>query len=314
MTQYTALCGCMSQLITVGRRTEPQIADVRAVAPHLTQAEARELLVGTRHRNARCYFVGPPLFVRGALQLYALDFDTTPPRVGKPPQRQLYMHYAYAARLKASYVARPLPSEQQVPRDASFRLWAYAERATDWAEVNWHEQLHWDESQEYVEGFLLTPSVAPVNWYVSTHFAAWLSRPLAAIEADDTEPPTEVLDDAILEISYSYPLRLELLGSSAATRPLYYCALCGGGIGDRGKCDFCDTIYAPRYLGEFERPWHTALPTKALRALPDTAALFQCDPIEARKWEHRKWAASSYVPATRPGAYGREHRSIDLGG
>lgn len=316
MTQHAALFNRVTSLLNAGRVWNPRATDILALAPHLSEAEAEDILARDHGAPLRTYFIGPPLAVRGALQVYAIDYEATPARVGRPATLRRYLYYGFATRLKASYCARPMQDSEQVPVNAQFRNWEYAERATDWAEINWHDQLSWDNCVSVVNGFLIAPALpdapVPAGYYPTATFIAWLGHAFAALTSDQSEPQCEVLNDSITAVSYHAAIQLELLGHHRAAATLYYCSLCGGGIGVGGKCDFCDTRYNGA-AGEFERPYRTALPTKLQVAIPTHLKRFEHDPIEARKWEHRKWAASNYVPPTRAGAHGREQRRIDLG-
>lgn len=298
----------IEQLRTQVRYYDPQVADICALAPHLTHAQAAELLETCRADAERTYFVGPGLSVRGALQVYCLDWERRvapgPAKAGLVAQRRLMLYRAHTARVKASYACR----EAGVPAGSCFYGYPWQTEALDWAEVNYGEELAWDTSREVLLGFLVSPGTKENSAFVSGQFTAWLDRPVAEIRKDTSEPLCELMDDAILRLSYYSIVQDELVGNHLPVRAVY-CGLCGGAVGDT-HCLFCDTPYPPNAIPG-RTAWDIALPTKA--ELGEAAVKFTYPPLEARKWEHRKWATSSFCPPTRAGAYGREQRIVQLG-
>ena len=299
--------------------SDPSASDIQALAPQLTTAEARELLHSAK-TDRRTYFAGPPLQVRGALQMYVLDGRTT--GIQQPP-RKLTLAYAYATRQRASFAARPVT--EQVPVRFHARTYdglacgGMAERINDWSEINCHKQLVWDESVSVLHGYLMRMPDATSDGrkaYATADFAAWLSRPFNGIIDDPREPRCEVLNDAILTLSYSPVIQQELLAFHSVNT-CWYCALCGGGIGDNGTskptCSFCGMAYTGACIGETGRLWCSALPYRAHEAMTKQYDLFQSPPLEARKHEHAKWAISNYCPPSAvAGSHGRQQRVIDL--
>jgi hypothetical protein len=275
---------------------EPTVENIELLAPHLAYADAAKI----QRRGAsgeRTYFVGPPLRVHGAVQIYCIDATRFPDGLYGSP----IIYHAYVARRPESFVNHP-----DIKRTARALTFDHLELAEEYACQHWGEELVWDDATSVMEGHLIKPGPDYVK--VGT-FTCWSRGEFPEMLAYDHEPVCEVIDDSILEISLWEPSRMEL---SVGRTPFaaYFCELCGGGVND-GNCTFCDAHFN---MPRTSAPWPYALPRTAELAYKRVNYDFKIEPVEARKAEHRKWAEPGFVPQIPIEflSHGKQQRSIEL--
>jgi len=266
---------------------------IEQLTPHLAINDVRKIY--QRGKAERTYFVGPPLRVHGALQVFCIDSPRHDGLYGVP-----MIYYAFATRRPESYVNHPNMILPQM------RDYEHSELAEEFACANWPEELVWDDCKSVMCGFLIQPGP---DFKRTAQFTCWSQGELLEMLAYDHEPTCEVIDDSLLEVAIWQPSMLELsVNHSSFTAN--FCSLCGGGIVKK-KCTFCEAVFNMPFTSA---PWPYALPQLVAAAYKWVGFDFKIAPIEARKAEHRAWAQPGYTPAI-PNeflGFGKQQRIIEL--
>ena len=270
---FTLLWNFLSNDLPFGRpRLNVNETDIARVAPHLDREEVRELL--EQGKKERVAFVGPGLAIRGALHHYFLC----------PISGTTMMYRSHAIRLKASYACT------QPPRNLLEPDLPYLERAVDFAEIHWGEELLWDRANDAVHGNIIPP---PGSDQTTVEFVTLFEISIAGLLMDlaPLEPVSETLDDMSLGTYRPRFAAEEALGQRTPY-PANFCGRCGGGL-SQTKCSFCGMTYD--FGGLTTSEWSMPLCLTMQEAAIGAKYKFEIDPIEARKAEHRAWAKSNFV-------------------
>lgn len=264
---------------------DPTVANIRELAPQLTESEAAVLLADLEPRERR-YFSGPPTLVRGVFHRYVVM------RTDKG-QRLVYRAY---------------PVNCATARDLSLdNDYATMLQMVDALPV----PLLRDTGSAVFVAQLLQPS----RRRAFPHVACSLSRTWSHITTLDQEPLGEAVNDAIIGMA-SADHEIDELTRSVAADPIwaYYCGFCGGNISSN-RCTTCRHEY-PTEVARPETP--ATLPyLVAGYLMGECQHVFTQDPQIARLRENRRWADERLlaINATKPQedpGYGKAGRRLQL--
>jgi hypothetical protein len=275
--------------------TELSDDNISALAPHLAWDDVEH--IRNQGQLRRTYFIGPPLRVHGAVQVFCIDSARADDGVYGVP----FIYHALVGRRPESFINHP-----DIKKTARKLQYPYMEEAEDFACQHWPDEMVWDDCTSVLEGRLINPGP---DYVKVAEFTAWSQGDFPDMLYGNYEPVCEIVDDSLLEVSLWEPSRMEL---TVGHKPYLanFCALCGGGIDD-GSCSFCDAKFN---MPATSPSWPYALPRTIEMAYKRVNYDFKIEPIEARKAEHRKWAEPGFVPEI-PIEFlslGKQQRSIEL--
>lgn len=278
----------------------PKVADILAVAPHLTIHEAANML-NRAHSGDMVVFIGPPLAVRGAEHVYTLRHSVDYFDSAHDVPSTLQLKWSHCYRRKESYSFTYLPATWTCIE------YDYRERVSNYAESTYGEMLEWDKTfcsiQFVVMDLKVETQVAkfPVirsEWYTG-YSTAW--RNITA-----SGNPVSRVQSLCSSLVYSTTSALvsaeyEAFSRTENTLVSYNCASCGGWIDPVLGCTFCYLPVPPDTLPDYE-PLHIPLPPYATG--PDYRG-FDIHPSNAFKKSYIDWASQGLVLPARP----KEERS-----
>jgi len=243
---------------------EPKVEEVRELFPHLTAGEISDVLTLEEGKYSKSVAV-PPLRVDGAFQIvsfereYKRDDGTVIP-----------------VRLRWSYSGRKNSSTK----------YAHSGKAVDFARENWGSDLVEDTWEDYTQIILDDPTNLHQSGYskgspkTKAVVRFTTNRPWNDIINDHSKPESQVIDDAIAEMTTSYLVGQELKGSRGGYSD-FNCAYDGAGLGLSG-CGECGNRFRDN---QFRSGWFTPLPSKLADLLISEGFKFGQDPVIAREKE-----------------------------
>ena len=164
-----------------------------------------------------------------------------------------------------------------------------------------------------VNGYLLTPSdVGP--FALQTAYAGLSSARPIDLLASDAEPLCELVDDSLLHIACWAPLVGEFNLVVPPALKLLHCGLCGGGLAFN-NCVGCGYGYGDLrgLVNMMTGDVMCSVPRRCVDLLVESSYhRFVHSPLDARKREHARWAASVAPCPEVPAMRGRTKRRIQL--
>lgn len=184
---------------------KPKVDQVKDLFPHLTIDEIKEVLTigGERRSN---YVAIPPLRIDGAFQIVSFNPKYKSDK-GKVPVR---LSWSNTGRTRESYA-------DGRSRDDVFHPYKHMEKAITFARQNWACDLVLDDWVDFIEIHILDPtdlhkfSVLQESTKAVVSFTT--TRPWSDIINDHSKPKSQVIDDAIAQITTDYLIAAELKGT-----------------------------------------------------------------------------------------------------
>jgi len=281
-SKYSLLATEIAKLQRDGGIDNPQASDVMTFAPHLSPGDAVTLLERAKHGPVT--FCGPPMRVRGALQIYEIRHTT---ETGSAIISGLRLRRLYAARRRISHQFTTTPR-------ANFREWPNQEAAEDYAAQNWNESMIWDESRSVMRAYLVHPREGDRIERLVGGLVAHMTHPFPEVLQGDYKPECELLDERILAADHWFAACDEMLGRHQPFAA-FYCADCGGTIDD-DKCSFCLAPFS-KAAAVGRGGWFSAMPYRLATLVEEaTEHQFSVSPIESRKADYREWSTPNFIP------------------
>lgn len=240
---------------------DPKLDHVLAVAPHLDREEAAQLM---QRQGDRIDFIGPPLLIRGAEQVYSLQ--------RRRNGRVLCWSGAYRRKESFALVDTP-PGWRHAEAD-------YRERVANYAELTYGEELHWDESRQIIDHHLHYPD-GSVLIITAGYGRLWDEMQMLS---NGRCPFLQTLDDQLKVATLVSVAACEIRGGRTPMAS-NNCGLCGGPV--NVSCGWCAQVYPNQRL-----EWHIPLHLGLLEATGMLDGKFKHDPIDPIKVHYAKWAAS----------------------
>lgn len=260
---------------------DPKFGDVLAVAPHLTREEAVQLM---QCQEDRIDFIGPPLLIRGAAQVYSLQ--------RRRNGRVLCWAGTYRRKESFNFVSDSLLTTPDgvwtgIPNSNADTStgWRYVERdyqkrVADYAELFYGRELYWDESRQIIDHHLHYPD-GSVLIITAGYGQSWDEMQMLS---NGRCPFLQMLDDQLKVATLISVAACEIRGGRT---PMVSnnCGLCGGPV--NVSCGWCAQVYPNQ-----RREWHIPLHRGLLEATGMLDGKFKHDPIDPIKVHYAKWAAS----------------------
>ncbi len=206
----------------------PTLEEITKLCPHLTAEQATQTLL-----TDGGYVACPPLRIRGAFQIisYHREWIEAVQRVAAADTRNYppYLDHYRAGRTPASYADGMLHGDMSVP-------YAYIEKAIQFAEDSWGDDLILDDWVSVADFYLQDPTDL-VNDRYHKHsprtkvvlYVAFNRYFNSSLDRDDSVPESELFDAAIVHMTVDRFVRAELVGGRGAALH-YNCAHCGAGL------------------------------------------------------------------------------------
>lgn len=267
-------------------------------APHLELHEADAIMrVPGRH-----YFIGPPTAVRGAEHVYCYDGSGTEKKV----------LYVGVHRRKESYAAK----FNQVPEGWEDKQYEYRERAADFAEIHWGDQLTWDRARCHILCQFLHPDQATADGQGlrSSGFIkpAMISFDATFIDLAALSPAVPIMarmHEHLYAVHTEVFSMMELLGNELPMGA-FFCAYCGGGLLEK-ECSHCKRRCVGGMAGRVEWPWPVPPPLLEAPGVIDRSVFLE-DPVHAIKAAYAKWAMDGYESPPTASTIGHRERVVQL--
>ncbi len=264
--------------------SEPVVEQIRGLFPHLADEEIERLLLSNSKEGS--YIVVPPLRVNGAYHTLYLSPGYKDEQAGEI--KPVRLHWLFAKRTRASYKGSGGYGD-------SFDYDSYIERAVQYARENWGRDLVLDDWENFAQIHVEDPSdligsssdIPPLlrgipKTKAIVYFA--LNRGWNNIANNHSKPQSQLIDDAIVEITDNKFIASELKGGRAGYSERN-CALDGAGLGLSG-CGECGHRFRDNQLNN---GWYTPLPSKVADFLMSQGYKFKQDPAIARKKEAQRF-------------------------
>lgn len=280
--------------------TNPTPQDMAECCPHLTEGQAIQAFT-----TGSGYVACPPLRVRQAFHelqydkgknegaLFAIEGSDAVTvgilSITRPPQLQ----WAYAGRI-SKYYANPKLRRNRIPQKKDLSL------AVQFAEDNWGNELINDNWKSFLSIHLRYSKNLNVDYSFGGYpdeiavLHVTLSRNYDDLTRDESKPPSEIVDGAILQMTTDPFIGRELKGGRAED-PLSRCAYCGSSFHTEYKhhysksvCMNCSNYEDPYNNGGWEFP----LTPKMFAFFKEKGYVFTCDPETVRMRDHKEWELS----------------------
>lgn len=289
-----------ANILAIKQDHTPTLLRINDLAPHLPPDVIAKIYHRGVTKRLRTYFCGPPLKVHGALQVFCIDSRLAKSGLYSEP----IVYHAFVQRRPVSYINHPeIKAAALEPEFEGYEL------AEEYACTHWPDDMTYDESSAVMVWHLVP--VLPTDGPMTV--TAWLGDSYPEVLSDGSEPGCELLDDSLFEISAWEPVAHEM-SAGHVKHAGFACRHCGGGIVRRQECYYCLYCEAVSSLSPTTPNWPYALPRTAADTFENIGHKFLVPTLEARKAEHRTWAASNYLPVLPPEYknYNKQRRSLEL--
>lgn len=231
----------------------PTAEDMASVCPHLTKEQA---LAAFRCDSG--HVACPPLRIRGGHNVIAFYKDWKKPT----------LTHAFSGRTLKSYANGKKHGDIFTPS-------IYMEEAMLYAEDNWGDELIQDNWVDVIRFHIQDPTNLSKNGSpMTTHtLMVTINRDWNELINDHSKPESQLLDDAIMEMSLDPLIMNELKGGRGGFTQ-YNCAFCGHGLGLSG-CNCCHHNFRD---DQFRCGWDTPLSSKMVKFLQANGHVFKMNP------------------------------------
>lgn len=271
--------GYWQALSELARTPEGINLDVKlleALTPHLPATKLLELLAGLT-ANSSIVIALPPLRINHGFHTLALLGEST--TTGDDKER--LMKWGRAHRLPESFT--------QLTQICARRPIDFSAEAIAFAQSNWGDDLVLDESASTIAFNLQDPTVRvggghghPTQKLVVT---ATVKQALFGLHSTG-RPRSQVIDEAILEVTTDPVVASELVGGRSTPMPTYHCYNCSRGL-LLTECTGCGVRFQDNGMRAGVQ-W--PLPAKVIAHLKDKGHTFTINPERAVADERKRFA------------------------
>ncbi|MEA3329846.1 MAG: hypothetical protein U9Q06_03825 [Nanoarchaeota archaeon] len=255
----------------------PTIDDsgVRVLFPHLTDDEVRAVLQPKKGSSKDVAI--PSLKVNGGFQILSFNPKWKDERDGNVRLGKL--SWSYAGRTKESY-------EDGRSHSGVFDDYAHMDKAIAFARENWGSDLVLDNWVDFITIHLDDPSQVRENGYPTSVGNVYFTtnRAWNDLINDPTKPESQLIDDAIVEMTTSPLVSHELKGGRGRYTK-FNCGYCASGLGLSG-CGGCDYTFKD---DQYRNGWNTPIPSKLVQLLTSEGFEFKKDPQIAFQREQTRF-------------------------
>lgn len=258
--------------------TNPEIDQVKDLFPHLTADEICKLL------NKPAYIAVPPLKVEGAFQIVSfIKRHKTSNGMIVPAS----LNYANTGSITQSHT-----NDRHSNHYDHLTEYHHINKAVRFAKENWSSDLSQDNWEDFIQIHLDDPT----DLYDPGIFAGYpktkaiisftTTKKIRYIMNNRSKPQSQILDDAIAQITTDHHIACELRGDRTDAIVEFNCAYDGAGL-DASNCRECGHTFKN---DDFRTSWDTPLPAKIANHLIKEGFKFRKDPAIARQNEAEKYA------------------------
>ncbi len=269
----------------------PTVQDMAMLCPHLTTEEAVNAFMADSG-----YVACPPLLIRNSFQIvsYHKEWVEQIPGwkvVDGKEIRVIIGTKNHPAILQRERAGRTLESytDGQLHGDI-IETYKHMDKAMKFAEDNWGDELILDNWASVAYIYVQDPTDLVNDRYHHNYprtkavLYVALNRDINEIAHDHTKPETEVLDEAISQITLDHVVWSEIVGGRGGFTE-YSCANCGAGL-LLSSCSGCGHKFRDDY---FRSGGYTPLSRKMVAFLRENGHEFRVDPEIAWKKERQRW-------------------------
>lgn len=269
----------------------PTPQDMAMMCPHLTAEEAVAAFT-----TGSGYVACPPLRVRHGFQIISYRKEWVEEievidKVGGVTTRTItgtknhpaYLGWSFTGRTCASYA-------DGMTHGDVFHPYEHIDKAMKFAEDNWGDELILDNWVDVFDIGVQDPTDLVNDRHHQNQprtkavLRITLNRKLNEIRNDNAKPKSELIDDAIVEMTLDIMVWHELKGGRT-TGSEYNCAHCGAGLLG-SYCTGCGHKFGD---DGFRSGWYTPLSRKMVAFLREKDHEFKVDPAVAWAKERQDW-------------------------
>jgi len=261
----------------------PTPQDMAKMCPHLTEKEAVEAFT-----TDSGYVACPPLHVRHGFQIVSYHRELVEEIkvwgvVNGKRTQTITGTKNHPSRLDWSYASRTPESYADGNSHGDvFTPYKHMNKAMKFAEENWGDELILDDWMDIVEFYIQDPTDLINNRYhkdqprTKAVLHVSLNRSFNEIINDCSKPVSELIDNAILQMTLDRVVWHELKGGRGAFTE-FNCAHCGAGL-SLSSCTGCGHKFEDNH---FRSGWCTPLSRKMVAFLREKGHEFEVDPENA---------------------------------